>query len=95
MFVRVDVSLGVKEHAILVPEQAIWPIGQDKTVFVVVDGKAQRRVVTLGARQPGKVEVVSGLEVGDVIVTAGQLKLYEGAAVNPVGSATATPAADN
>ncbi|MGA8205431.1 MAG: efflux RND transporter periplasmic adaptor subunit [Woeseiaceae bacterium] len=95
MFVRVDVSLGVKEHAILVPEQAIWPIGQDKTVFVVVDGKAQRRVVTLGARQPGKVEVVSGLAVGDVVVTAGQLKLYEGATVNPVGSVTATPAADN
>jgi membrane fusion protein (multidrug efflux system) len=94
MFVRVEVSLGVKANAILVPEQSIWPIGQDKTVYVVVDGKAQRRVVTLGERQPGKVEVLSGLEVGDVVVTAGQLKLYEGATVNPVGGASA-PAADN
>lgn len=84
LFVRVHVSLGTKDDAILVPEQAIWPIGQDKTVFVVVDGKAQSRVVRLGERQPGTVEVLSGLEVGEVIVTAGQLKLYDGVAVNSV-----------
>ncbi|MEJ2274443.1 MAG: efflux RND transporter periplasmic adaptor subunit [Woeseiaceae bacterium] len=86
LFVRVLVSLGTKDDAILVPEQAIWPIGQDKTVFVVTDGKAERRVVRLGERQPGSVEVLSGLEVGDVIVTAGQMKLYDGAAVNSVNS---------
>ena len=84
LFVRVNVSLGTKENAILVPEQAIWPIGQDKTVFMVVDGKAQRRVVRLGERQPGTVEVLSGLEVGEVIVTAGQMKLYDGISVNSV-----------
>ena len=93
MFVRVGVSLGVKPNAIMVPEQAIWPIGQDKTVYVVVDGKVQRRVVTLGERLPGKVEVLTGLNVGDVIVTAGQMKLYEGAAVNPVGASA--PAAEH
>jgi membrane fusion protein, multidrug efflux system len=92
MFVRIDISLGVKSNAILVPEQAVWPIGQDKTVFVVADGKAMRRIVTLGERKPGMVEVLSGLDVGDVVVTAGQMKLYEGAAVNPVGAA---PAAAN
>ena len=86
LFVRVHVSLGVKDDAILVPEQAIWPIGQDKTVFVVKDGKAERRVVRLGERQPGTVEVVSGLEAGEVIVTAGQMKLYDGAAVNSVNA---------
>jgi membrane fusion protein (multidrug efflux system) len=86
LFVRVHVSLGTKDDAILVPEQAIWPIGQDKTVFVVTDGKAERRVVRLGERQPGSVEVLSGLEAGDVIVTAGQMKLYDGAAVNSVNS---------
>lgn len=93
MFVRVGVSLGVKPNAIMVPEQAIWPIGQDKTVYVVVDGKVQRRVITLGERLPGKVEVLTGLNVGDVIVTAGQMKLYEGAAVNPVGASA--PAAEH
>lgn len=91
LFARVNVSLGVKENAILVPEQAIWPIGQDKTVFVVRDGKVQMRVVRLGERQPGTVEVLSGLEAGEVIVTAGQLKLYDGAAVNSVSPGAQTP----
>lgn len=84
LFVRVNVSLGTKEQAILVPEQAIWPIGQDKTVFVVADGKARLRVVRIGERQPGTVEILSGLTVGEVIVTAGQMKLYDGVAVNSV-----------
>lgn len=92
LFVRVNVSLGTKDDAILVPEQAIWPIGQNKTVFVVVDDKAESRVVRLGERQPGTVEVLSGLEPGEVIVTAGQLKLYDGAAVNSVtADAASTP----
>jgi len=89
LFVSVKVSLGVKPDAIVIPEQAIWPIGQNKTVYIVVDGKAERRVVKLGERRPGEVEVVSGLEVGEVIVTAGQMKLYEGAAVQSVPGRTA------
>lgn len=84
LFVRVNVSLGIRENAIVIPEQAIWPIGQEKTVFVVQDGKAQIRVVKLGERQPGTVEILSGLAAGEVIVTAGQLKLYDGASVNSV-----------
>lgn len=89
LFVRVIVSLGVKPDAIVIPEQAIWPIGQNKTVYVVVDGKVERRVVRLGERRPGEVEVVSGLEVGEVIVTAGQMKLYDGAAAQAVRGRTA------
>jgi len=88
LFVRVTVSLGVKQDAIIIPEQAIWPIGQDKTVYVVIDGKAQRRVVKLGGRQPGAVEIITGLEAGETIVTAGQMKLYEGAAVRNSGNAS-------
>lgn len=81
LFVRIDVSLGTKPNAILIPEQAIWPIGQNKTVYVIEDGKAHQRIVTIGERQPGAVEIVDGLEAGEIIVTAGQMKLYEGASV--------------
>ena len=84
LFVRIDVSLGTKPDAIVIPEQAIWPIGQNKTVYVVEDGKAHQRVVTIGERQPGAVEIVDGLEADEVIVTAGQMKLYEGASVKAV-----------
>lgn len=88
LFVRVKVSLGVKPNAVVIPEQAIWPIGQKKTVYVVVDGKAEQRIVTLGERRPGVVEVLSGLKVGEVIVTAGQMKLYDGAGVRLLDSGT-------
>ena len=89
LFVRIDVSLGVKPDAIMIPEQAIWPLGQDKIVYVVEDGKAFQRKVRIGDRQPGFVEILDGLEPGEVIVTAGQMKLFDGAGVQ----AAATPSA--
>jgi membrane fusion protein (multidrug efflux system) len=88
LFVRINVSLGVKPNAIVIPEQAVWPIGQQKTVFVVVDGKARQRVIRIGERQPGAVEVIEGLAVGEVVVIAGQMKLHDGAAVRSVNNAS-------
>lgn len=92
LFVRVDVSLGVKPDAIVIPEQAVWPIGQEKTVYVVADGKAHQRLVKLGERRPGVVEVTAGLEAGEIIVTAGQMKLFDGAAVRSVSDNAAAAA---
>jgi len=89
LFVRVRVSLGTRDDAIVIPEQAIWPIGDNKTVYVVEDGKAHQRVVRLGERLPGAVEITSGLEIGEIVVTAGQLKLFDGAAVSPVDTTAA------
>ena len=89
LFVRIEVSLGTRMDAILIPEQAIWPVGQDKIVYVVADGVARQRVVAIGERQPGAVEILDGLEDGEVIVTAGQMKLFDGASVRSVSDATA------
>ncbi len=84
LFAQISITLDVDNNALLVPEQAIWPIGNDKTVFVVVDGKATQRIVQIGQRLPGTVEVLNGLTAGDELVTAGQMKLYDGAAVNTI-----------
>lgn len=84
LFAQVSVTLDVRSDALIVPEQAIWPIGQDKTVFVVEDGKAVQKTVTIGQRQPGAVEVTSGLLAGDEVVVAGQMKIFDGAAVKTV-----------
>lgn len=89
LFVSVEVSLGTKPDAIVIPEQAVWPVGQEKTVYVVVNGKAQQRVIRIGERQPGAVEVVAGLDAGEIIVTAGQMKLYDGAPVRAAGDKSA------
>lgn len=68
----------------MVPEQAIVPGGQP-AVFKVMDGKAVMVKIRLGVRRAAQVEVLEGLAEGDVVVTAGQLKLRDGASVKPIG----------
>jgi membrane fusion protein (multidrug efflux system) len=84
MFVRVRLLFGERKAVLMVPEQAIVSGGQP-AVFKVVDGKAVTTKVKLGVRRAAQVEVVDGLAAGDIVVTAGQLKLRDGAAVRPVG----------
>jgi membrane fusion protein (multidrug efflux system) len=66
---------------VLVPEQALVPIGSDQFVYKVVDGKAQLAKVKTGERRDAVVEVVEGLSPGDTVVTAGQIKLRNGVPV--------------
>jgi len=81
MFARVSADLGGRSSAILVPEQVIVPRADGSFVFVVIDGKAQLRPVRLGHREPGRVEVVEGLQAGETIVLDGQIKLRPGVPV--------------
>ena len=86
LFARVSIVLGTNPQALMVPEQAIWPVGEVKNVFRVENGAVKLVPVKLGARQPGLVEILDGLKAGDEIVTAGQLKLHEGMKVMPLPS---------
>jgi membrane fusion protein (multidrug efflux system) len=74
-----------ERDAIVIAEEAVIPQGESKYVFVVreVDGehRAERRDVELGARIPGRVEVLSGLTVGEQIITHGTLKVRPGMTV--------------
>lgn len=92
MFVRVRLLFGERKGVLMVPEQAVVPGGQPM-VFKVLDGKASLAKVKLGVRRAAQVEIVEGLAEGDLVVTAGQLKLREGAAVRPVGDGAPQPAA--
>ena len=89
MFARVKLITKDDKEALIVPEQALVPQGDEQFVFRVVDGKALRTKVDVGQRRDGKVEVVRGITRDDVIVTAGQLKLRDGTAVR---AAVAEPA---
>jgi len=84
LFAQVAVSLSVNPNAIMVPEQAIWPIGNDKIIYVIDEGVANQRTVMLGDRKPGWVEVISGLDEGEEIVVVGQMKLFPGVAVRTI-----------
>lgn len=75
MFAKARITLKEKPTALVVPEEAILPVGADSFVYVVDGGKAMRTKVLTGIRKNGLVEVQTGLKQGDLVVTAGQLKL--------------------
>ena len=83
MFARPRVIFSVREGAVLVPEEALVPLGAQQFVFKIVDGPdgqklSQRLEAKIGLRLPGKVEIVEGLQAGDVVATAGQTRLLRG-----------------
>jgi membrane fusion protein (multidrug efflux system) len=91
MFARVTAVFSERSDARVIPEEAVVPDGNSPYVFKIVEGKepgtrmARRTAVKLGARTPGLVEVVDGLAVGDMVVTAGQQRIQkDGAAVRVV-----------
>ncbi|HET9471152.1 MAG TPA: efflux RND transporter periplasmic adaptor subunit, partial [Usitatibacter sp.] len=97
MFARVSLITRDEKNALVIPEQAIVPQGEEQYVFRVVDGKAVRAKVEVGARRDAKVEILKGLAPTDTVVTAGQLKLRDGmrvAVATPTASGAA-PAAPN
>ncbi len=81
MFARATADLGGKSHAILLPEQVIVPRADGTYVFLAIGGKAELRKVVLGKRDPGRVEIVSGVSEGDTVVLDGQIKLRPGVPV--------------
>lgn len=93
MFARVRLAFGTDRQALAVPEEALVPAGSDQFVFRVADGRAQRVRVQTGARRDARVEILDGLAAGDLVVTAGQLKIRDGAPVQVVAPGAAAPRA--
>ena len=83
LFARIRLDLETREDAVVVPEAAVFPRGDSARVYQVVEGKAREVEVVLGQRQPGVVEIIQGLAVGDTVITSGLQKVSDGAAVQP------------
>jgi membrane fusion protein (multidrug efflux system) len=87
MFARVRLLTEEKKETLALPEQSIVPSGDEFYVFRVVDGRALRTKVEIGQRTDGQVEIVTGLKPDELVVTAGQLKIRDGAPVKVAGEA--------
>ena len=85
MFARLNLVVNRRTQAVVVPEQAIWPQGEQPFVFTVVDGHAKLTAVTIGERFDGKVELRTGIQVGDPVIISGHMKIRDGSAVKNVG----------
>ena len=94
MLMAVEVSLG-KSDGIVVPESALLQTGAQSSVYLVDENNAARRVsVVIGRRAPGTIEILSGVNAGDRVITSGQLTLRPGISVQPAeltSSASSSP----
>jgi len=77
MFGRISVVYDVHENALQIPRSAIVEDAGTMSVFVVEDNVAIRKIVTTGFGNRGMVEIVSGLEDGEQVVTVGQVSLKQ------------------
>lgn len=75
MFAKIALTLGQREQAVMIPEEAVFAVGADQYVFRIEQGRAERVRVRTGLRRDGNVEIVEGIRGGEQVVTAGQLKL--------------------
>ncbi len=87
-------TIGIESNnrtSLAAPEQSLVPIETKQYVFVVSsEMQAERREVKIGAREPGFVEVLTGIKAGENIVVDGTLRLRHGATVKLAGSEPGT-----
>lgn len=72
---------GKTEAQVLVPQSSVHTEGGKPVVFLVREGKLERRAVSLGAQRGSDVEVIAGVSPGDSLVTKGSDTLRDGQAV--------------
>jgi RND family efflux transporter MFP subunit len=87
MFADVELTLAEKEGLLITRDAMIRQEGTGSFyAYVVEGGVAVRRNLTLGDAFGDRMEVLDGIEAGDVVVTAGRYKLHNGAAVSLPGT---------
>ncbi len=85
MFARVALNLGEMETLVVPALTVRKQVGSDERfVFIVENEVAHRRVVRLGRTFGDKLEIISGLEPGEMLVTNGQHNLMDQTAVEIV-----------
>lgn len=81
MFGRLNIVYDERETALTVPRVALVEGSGESAVFVVEDGKAVRRVLQLGHVNGEFAEVLTGLEIGEQVITRGRVAVRDGAPV--------------
>jgi RND family efflux transporter MFP subunit len=72
LFVEAEVVLGTDSQKIAVPHSAVIEFAGAEKVWKLVDGVASEQLVTTGQRREDNIEIVAGLEIGDLILRDGK-----------------------
>ncbi len=83
MFTTVHTDLPTQEKVIVVPQQAVKYTLYGNSVYLITTNKDKQKIatqqtITTGPMHGNDVQVVKGLSAGDLVVTAGQIKLHNG-----------------
>ncbi|HEY5551349.1 MAG TPA: efflux RND transporter periplasmic adaptor subunit, partial [Opitutaceae bacterium] len=77
MFANVDISINPSNDGIVVPTRAVVPSASGHSVFVAKDGIASERSIKIGIRTADRVQVLAGLEIGDIVLTSNLLRVRD------------------
>lgn len=84
MFARLSVITQVKDNVMVIPYSCVTVSADESYVFIVNDGKAVKTVVTTGIKDGNMIEITSGLNVGDMVISKGQGLVSDGQSVRVV-----------
>lgn len=94
MFARARLNTGTVKDAIIVPAQALVTTSDARSIaYVAVNGKAQRREVSIGIEDGNRVQIVQGLQPGDSVIITGVMGLSDGRLIKSVGASAEAPEA--
>jgi membrane fusion protein, multidrug efflux system len=81
---RLAIALRSTNNALQVPSQSLMPSSQGYSVYLLRNGKAQMTPVVVGQRDAEHVQITSGIQPGDTVITSNQLRLTPGSDVRIV-----------
>ena len=76
-FARVTLAMTSSE-TLTVPSSALSTYGQMERIFVETDGKAKLRLVRSGTRSQDRIEILSGLQENEIVITSNTTTLVDG-----------------
>jgi membrane fusion protein (multidrug efflux system) len=77
-FAEVTLTLDALAHGFMVPSQAIVPSPRGAGLYVIADGKARLQPVEIGIRTDDAVQILRGVNEGDVVATTNLLRIRPG-----------------
>jgi len=80
-FARVKIVLAEEKDALVVPQSAIV---KDNTVFIVKNNKAEKRIVNLGIQNENEVQILSGINEREIVITNGNIAIENGTIVETI-----------
>lgn len=80
-FAKITLTISTFDEAIMIPTEAVIPELNGKKVFIARNGVVESRSIETGIRTADKIQVTSGLNHGDSVITTGILQIRQGMSV--------------